>query len=150
MCSLAVRYRCGANTAGTPKGRASRSSSQRCADVRPATTALPPTSLGDAHARMACIATRNSRTDEMGNSMHHALSMRIGAYSVAVFALAATAAHAQFVEPDVTVLYTLTSDQANDGFGFAAEAIGDLNEDGASEIIIGALRNSSGGMDWSD
>jgi hypothetical protein len=77
--------------------------------------------------------------------MHHALSMRIGAYSVAVFALAATAAHAQFVEPDVTVLYTLTSDQANDGFGFAAEAIGDLNGDGASEIIIGALRNSSGG-----
>lgn len=52
---------------------------------------------------------------------------------------------AQFVEPDVSVLYTLTSDQANDGFGFVADAIGDLNGDGASEIIIGALRNFSGG-----
>jgi hypothetical protein len=54
-------------------------------------------------------------------------------------------AMAQFVEPDVSVLYTLTSDQPNDGFGFVAEAIGDINGDGASEIIVGALRNSQGG-----
>ena len=52
---------------------------------------------------------------------------------------------AQFVEPDVSVLYTLTSDEAGDGFGFVAEAIGDVNGDGASEIVIGAIGNSSGG-----
>ncbi len=61
-------------------------------------------------------------------------------------AVASSTALAQFVEPDVSVLYTLRSDEANDGFGFAAEAIGDLNGDGASEIIVGALRNTSGGQ----
>jgi hypothetical protein len=66
----------------------------------------------------------------------------------AALALAAAGgppALAQFVEPEVSVLYTLTSDQPNDGFGFVAEAIGDLDGDGASEIIIGALRNTQGG-----
>src|SRR5262245_38547272 len=53
---------------------------------------------------------------------------------------------AQFVEPDVHLLYSLTSDQPGDGFGFVAEAIGDLNGDGASEIAIGAPRNSAGGQ----
>jgi hypothetical protein len=56
------------------------------------------------------------------------------------------AAMAQFVEPEVRVLYTLTSDEPGDGFGFVADAIGDLNGDGASEIAIGALRNNAGGQ----
>jgi hypothetical protein len=60
-------------------------------------------------------------------------------------ALAPAAAIAQFAEPDVSVLYTLTSDQANDGYGFVAEAIGDLNGDGASEIAVGAVNNTEGG-----
>src|SRR5262245_55837402 len=54
-------------------------------------------------------------------------------------------AMAQFVEPDVSVLYTLHSEQPGDGFGWAAEAIGDLNGAGASVIIVSALRNSEGG-----
>jgi hypothetical protein len=78
--------------------------------------------------------------------MHHSLLIRIGACPwAAVAALVTTGAHAQFVESDVSVIYTLTSDQPGDGFGFAAEAIGDLNGDGASEIIIGAPANTSGG-----
>lgn len=60
-------------------------------------------------------------------------------------ALAPAAAIAQFAEPDVSVLYTLASDQANDGYGFVAEAIGDLNGDGASEIAVGAVANTEGG-----
>lgn len=55
------------------------------------------------------------------------------------------AALAQFVEPDVEVLYTLTSEVPGDGFGWAADAIGDIDGDGASEIIIGAPFSASGG-----
>jgi FG-GAP repeat len=54
-------------------------------------------------------------------------------------------AHAQFLEPDVTVLYSVQAEAAGDFFGFMASAIGDLNGDGASEFIIGAFRNGTGG-----
>lgn len=62
-----------------------------------------------------------------------------------VAAAASPAAFAQFVEPDVRVLYTLTSDQQNDQFGWVASAIGDIDGDGASELVIGAPANSAGG-----
>ncbi len=77
--------------------------------------------------------------------MHHARGRFAAAILPLVMTLAGAQAHAQFVEPDVSILYTLHSDQANDGFGWAAEAIGDLNGDGASEIVVGALRNTQGG-----
>jgi hypothetical protein len=61
-------------------------------------------------------------------------------------ALAATShASAQFLEPDVHVLYTLHSDSPGDNYGFMASAIGDLNGDGAPDFIIGAPRNPQGG-----
>ncbi len=71
----------------------------------------------------------------------HLLAALISASTVAV----PVTAVAQFVEPDVRVLYTLVSDEPGDGFGFVADTIGDLNGDGASEIAIGALRNNAGG-----
>src|SRR5688572_22831319 len=79
--------------------------------------------------------------------MHHARTgwMLSGLAAAAMAAAGSTPARAQFAEPDVSVLYTLTSDQAGDGFGFVADSIGDLNGDGAPEIVIGALTNSSGG-----
>lgn len=54
-------------------------------------------------------------------------------------------AHAQFLEPDVHVLYSLQAEAPGDFYGFMAAGIGDLNGDGASEFIIGAFRNAGGG-----
>jgi hypothetical protein len=48
--------------------------------------------------------------------------------------------YAQFLEPDVHVLYSLAGETAGDNFGFVGERIGDLNGDGASEFLIGAPR----------
>jgi hypothetical protein len=66
-------------------------------------------------------------------------------FGAIAMAVNAPPAVAQFAEPDVSVLYTLTSGEANDQFGWAADAIGDLNGDGASEVIIGAPSNTGGG-----
>lgn len=80
--------------------------------------------------------------------MQHASSIK-AAWLTAAWAIGAAmapaAAIAQFAEPDVSVLYTLTSDQAGDQYGFVAEAIGDLNGDGATEIAVGAVGNTQGG-----
>jgi len=61
------------------------------------------------------------------NSVRFETYIRVVAvWAAMLWALLGGSAHAQFVEPDVTVLYSLTSNEINDGFGFAAEAIGDL------------------------
>jgi FG-GAP repeat protein len=74
------------------------------------------------------------------------------ARSAAVLALAvgtsfwpSSPAHAQFLEPGVQVLYSLQAEAPGDFFGFMAGAVGDLNGDGASELIIGAFQNAAGG-----
>jgi hypothetical protein len=54
-------------------------------------------------------------------------------------------AHAQFAEPGVQVLRSHAAEAAGDNFGWVAEAIGDLDGDGASEYIIGAILNTEGG-----
>jgi hypothetical protein len=51
---------------------------------------------------------------------------------------------AQFLEPDVQVLYSLQPD-APGFYGFMASGIGDINGDGVSEFIIGAPRDAAGG-----
>lgn len=56
-----------------------------------------------------------------------------------------TGGYAQFAEADITVLYTIQSGTPGDNYGFVAESIGDLNGDGASEIIVGATNDASGG-----
>src|SRR5262245_35968876 len=82
-----------------------------------------------------------------GGCMHHPRSGRVltGLAAAVLAAAGATPALAQFAEPDVSVLYTLTSDQANDGYGFVAASIGDLNGDGAPEFVVGAPGNTAGG-----
>ena len=57
----------------------------------------------------------------------------------------ASSAQAQFLESDVHVLYSLQAEAPGNFFGFMANAIGDLNGDGASEFIIGGFRNTAGG-----
>jgi FG-GAP repeat len=54
-------------------------------------------------------------------------------------------ARAQFLEPDVQVLYTLRAESPGDFFGFVGAAIGDLNGDGAPEFLIGSTRHATGG-----
>jgi len=61
-------------------------------------------------------------------------------------AAAATPAAAQFVEPDVSVGYSLTGDTATEGFGWVGEVIGDLDGDGAAEFVIGAPFSAAGGV----
>jgi hypothetical protein len=65
---------------------------------------------------------------------------------VAVLALAAPPAAAQFLEPEVVVLATHTAEAAGDGFGWVGEVVGDINGDGASEYIVGAPSSSAGGV----
>ncbi len=79
--------------------------------------------------------------------------MRIHSSPAAVFSLAAVVtlpvlappAEGQFLEPEVEVLVTHLAEAPGDNFGFVAETIGDLNDDGAAEYIIGAILNTEGG-----
>lgn len=55
----------------------------------------------------------------------------------------ASAAPPPFLEPDVTVLYTLTPEAPGGSFGFVAASIGDLDGDGFGEFVIGASQDST-------
>jgi hypothetical protein len=54
-------------------------------------------------------------------------------------------ARAQFAEPDVAVIYSLHAEAPGDSFGWAAEAIGDIDCDHAPDYVIGAPFNDAGG-----
>ena len=53
---------------------------------------------------------------------------------------------APFVEPDVVVVHRTASESPGDGYGWAAERIGDLDGDGAADYAISAPRNPTGGF----
>ncbi|WP_428263442.1 hypothetical protein [Haliangium sp.] len=63
----------------------------------------------------------------------------------AVTFAAGAALASPFAEPDVTVLNSFYAEQAGDGYGWVAEAIGDLDGDGAAEYVIGAPFSNAGG-----
>jgi hypothetical protein len=50
-----------------------------------------------------------------------------------------------FLEPDVEVLYALLPSQPGGGFGFAAENIGDIDDDGVADLIVSAPQDFAGG-----
>jgi hypothetical protein len=54
--------------------------------------------------------------------------------------LVARAGHATgpFVEPEAVALYSYTSEQAGDSYGWASENLGDINGDGANDFIVSA------------
>lgn len=53
------------------------------------------------------------------------------------------AAQPVFLEPDVNVLYTLTPEAPGGGFGFVAAAIGDIDGDDITDLIIGAPQDAT-------
>ena len=54
---------------------------------------------------------------------------------MAVTSNATLAAHSNFEEPDVNVLYSMTSEQAGDSFGWVADPIGYVKGDGLTDYI---------------
>lgn len=56
----------------------------------------------------------------------------------ALAAPAAFGAHPNFVEPEVDVLYSLFGEQAGDSYGWVADPIGDIDNDGTSDFITSA------------
>lgn len=77
----------------------------------------------------------------MSHSPHSARSRIscVGWIAGASLSLAASPALAQFVEPDVQVVRTLSGDQNQDYFGWVAAGLGDLDGDGANDILIPAI-----------
>ena len=71
---------------------------------------------------------------------------RIATIAAAAVLLAAAPAVAQFLEPDVEVLTTLHAETPGDFFGFVAEAIGDIDGDGAGDYIVGAPNSSASAL----
>jgi hypothetical protein len=55
------------------------------------------------------------------------------------------AASGLFLEPEVVVLQTFTGENIGDGFGWVAENLGDINGDGANDLIIPAPFNGENG-----
>ena len=65
-------------------------------------------------------------------------SLAICGLSAALMSAPALAAHPNFKEADVDVLYGLFSEQVGDGFGWVADPIGDIDADGIPDFITSA------------
>lgn len=70
--------------------------------------------------------------------------VQLSALAVAVALAGSSVGASPFVEPDVTVLYTLTTEEPGSQFGWAAEVIGDLDDDGVNDFIVGQPQSSAG------
>ncbi len=57
-----------------------------------------------------------------------------------------SAAKAQFLEGDVTVIKALQGENSGDSFGLEVMGIGDLNSDGAMEFLVSAPGNDEGAL----
>ena len=64
--------------------------------------------------------------------------MRTTLVSVAALTLGAAGANAQFLEPDVHVIYTLQGQSNGDFFGFFAQPVPDLDSDAVQDFLVGA------------
>ncbi|MEM9555425.1 MAG: hypothetical protein AAGC60_14310 [Acidobacteriota bacterium] len=58
----------------------------------------------------------------------------------------AAPAHAQFVEPEATALVTFEGEELGGAFGWVSETIGDIDDDGAEDLIISALTFAGDGI----
>ncbi|MFG0304753.1 MAG: FG-GAP-like repeat-containing protein [Phycisphaerales bacterium JB040] len=61
--------------------------------------------------------------------------MRTTPRSLAALALAATGAHAQFVEPEATAIHTMSANTGS--FGWAVSELADVDGDGLTDVIVG-------------
>lgn len=62
-----------------------------------------------------------------------------------VLPLGVHAAHPNFEEPEVDVLYSLFGEQPGDSFGWVADPLGDISGDGVSDLITSAPFRVDGG-----
>lgn len=72
------------------------------------------------------------------------MNLSLPASVAASCALAGTASAIQFVEDDVTILYSIAGEAPGDNFGLELAAVGDYDGDGAKEFLVSAPGNDDG------
>lgn len=65
--------------------------------------------------------------------------------TLALSLLGLSAARADFVEPEVVVIHTLTGEAAGDSFGWAVSGLRDIDGDGVTDLIVPAPFNDAAG-----
>jgi hypothetical protein len=80
------------------------------------------------------------------NPMKWLMNLALPVILVGAVSEAAASPGNPFVEPEVEVLHTFEGENIGDRFGWVAENLGDLNDDGVNDFIISATFNSEGGV----